>query len=178
MSILVILLIAISLSMDAFSLSLAYGTLNLNKREILKLSVLVGVFHFFMPLIGTFIGDKIINIFPFNPSFIVFIILSIIGIQMILETFREEKKVEFMNFIQLVIFGFAVSVDSFSVGISLEMINNNFVLCAIIFCLLAFIFTVLGLILGKKINKLIGKISELIGGIILIIIGLFYLLWF
>jgi len=175
MSILVILLIAVSLSMDAFSLSLAYGTLNLSKKEILKLSIIVGIFHFFMPLIGSFIGVKIIDIFPFEPSFIVFIILSIIGIQMILETFREEKRLELMGFVQLLVFGLAVSVDSFSVGISLEMINSNFLLCCMIFSLSAFLFTMFGLILGKKINLLIGKISTLIGGIILVVIGFVYL---
>lgn len=175
MSILIILLIAVSLSMDAFSLSLAYGTLSLNKKDIIKLSIIVGIYHFFMPLLGMFIGNKIMDIFPFSPSFIVFIILSIIGIQMILETFREEKKVEFMNFLQLLVFGLAVSIDSFSVGISLEMINNNFILCSLIFSLSAFLFTLVGLILGKKINLLIGKISTLIGGIILIIIGFVYL---
>lgn len=175
MKIFILFTIAVSLSMDAFSLSLAYGTLNLSKKEILKLSIIVGIFHFFMPLIGSFIGVKIIDIFPFEPSFIVFIILSIIGIQMILETFREEKRLELMGFVQLLVFGLAVSVDSFSVGISLEMINSNFLLCCMIFSLSAFLFTMFGLILGKKINLLIGKISTLIGGIILVVIGFVYL---
>ena len=49
-----IFLIAIALSMDAFSLSLAYGTLGLTKKEVNKLSVIVGIYHFFMPLIGLF----------------------------------------------------------------------------------------------------------------------------
>ena len=44
---LTILIVAISVSMDAFSLSLLYGTLNLRKEEIIKLSIMVGIFHFY-----------------------------------------------------------------------------------------------------------------------------------
>ena len=40
---LIIFIIAISLSMDAFSLALAYGTLNLNKKDIYKISITVGI---------------------------------------------------------------------------------------------------------------------------------------
>lgn len=41
-----LILIGISLSMDAFSLSMIYGTLNLERKSIVFLSFLVGVFHF------------------------------------------------------------------------------------------------------------------------------------
>ena len=53
------ILVGISLSMDAFSLSLAYGTINLNKRQKLTLSLIVGAYHFIMPLIGLFFGSVI-----------------------------------------------------------------------------------------------------------------------
>lgn len=175
MSFLVILLIAVSLSMDAFSLALVYGTLNLDKKYILKLSLIVGIYHFFMPLIGMFLGSNLLAVLPIKSSLIVFIILCFIGIQMIFETFKEEKKMELKSILQLLTFGLAVSIDSFSVGIGLKTISNNFLICSIVFSLSSFIFTYMGLILGKKINQLIGKISTLLGGIVLILIGIVYL---
>lgn len=175
MSFLVILLIAVSLSMDAFSLALAYGTLNLDKKYIFKLSLIVGIYHFFMPLIGMFLGGNLLEVLPIKPSLIVFIILCFIGIQMIFETFKEDKKMELKSILQLLTFGLAVSIDSFSVGIGLKTISNNFLLCSIVFSLSSFIFTYIGLILGKKINQLIGKVSTLLGGIVLILIGIVYL---
>lgn len=45
-----VIMIAIGLSMDAFSLAILYGTLNFTKRKTLTLATCVGVFHFFMPL--------------------------------------------------------------------------------------------------------------------------------
>lgn len=175
MSFFVILIIAVSLSMDAFSLSLAYGTLNLEKKQIFKLSFIVGLYHFFMPLLGMFLGSNLLDIIPVKPNFIIFIILSFIGIQMLFETFKEERKIELKSILQLLTFGLAVSIDSFSVGVGMEAISDNFLLCSCFFSLSSFIFTYLGLILGKKINLLIGRVSTVIGGLVLIMIGIVYL---
>lgn len=175
MSFLIVLVIAISLSMDAFSLSLAYGTLDLSKKNINKLSVIVGIYHFIMPLIGLFVGNAILQFFPVSPNVIVTIVLCFIGLQMVIETFKNEENIKVMSFSELLLFGLAVSIDSFSVGIGLNAINNNFLLCSFVFSISSFCFTYLGLILGKKISQLIGKASTLIGGIVLIIIGLIYI---
>ena len=64
MSLLIVILVAISLSMDAFSLSLAYGTLDLEKKSINLLSLIVGSYHFIMPLLGMWFGNKLITILP------------------------------------------------------------------------------------------------------------------
>lgn len=175
MQLITIIIIAVSLSMDAFSLSLAYGTLNLKKTYIKKLSTIVGIYHFIMPLIGLTIGKIILKLIPINSNIIVCIVLSFIGIEMIIETFKNEEEVKIMSLKELFLFGLAVSIDSFSVGIGLKAITDNYILCVSIFSISSFVFTYLGLILGKKINNLIGKISTLIGGIILIIIGIMYL---
>ncbi len=175
MSFLIVIIIAVSLSMDAFSLSLAYGTLNIDKKQIYLLSTIVGIFHFFMPLIGMFIGSIILDWLPVAPSTIVFLVLVFIGVQMIIETLKNERKLSVMNTLELFLFSLAVSVDSFSVGIGLKTIYSVPIICSITFSLSALLFTYLGLQLGKKINEMIGSISTLIGGIALIIIGIFYI---
>lgn len=172
MSIFVIFIIAVSLSMDAFSLSLAYGTLNLNKKQIVKLSFIVGIYHFVMPLLGLIVGTGLFNIIPIKPNFIIFVILTFIGIQMIIETFKDDRKIEFKNVLQLLIFGLAVSIDSFSVGVGLKAINSDYLLCSVVFSITSFIFTYFGLVLGNKISQLVGRISTIIGGLVLILIGI------
>ena len=67
---LVLLMIAIGLSMDAFSLALGYGTIGLSNENNLKVSIFVGIFHFFMPLIGLLIGTQITTFLNINPHFI------------------------------------------------------------------------------------------------------------
>ena len=170
-----VIIIAISLSMDAFSLALAYGTLNLNKKDVYKTAITVGVYHFIMPLLGMKIGAILFHFLKFEPSLIVFIILSFIGVQMIIETFKKEEIKPLVNILEILLFGLAVSIDSFSIGISLNVISDNYILTSLTFAIFSFIFTYFGLILGKKINNLVGKTSTIIGGIVLIIIGIFYL---
>lgn len=176
MSIILVIIIAVSLSMDAFSLSLAYGTLDINKKDRILLSTIVGIYHFFMPLIGMIIGNELIKILLIKPDTIVFIVLSIIGIQMIIESFKSEKKLQKLQIYEMLLFGLAVALDSFSVGLGLKQIYSNVYLSSFLFSLSSFIFTYLGLYLGTKIHDWIGKVSTIIGGIALIIIGIIYLL--
>ena len=61
MNIGVIILLAFGLSMDAFSLSLIYGTLNLDKEIEKIMSISVGIFHFFMPILGYKIGEIVLR---------------------------------------------------------------------------------------------------------------------
>ena len=130
MDLITVILIAVSLSMDAFSLSLAYGTLGLSKQNIYLLSIIVGIYHFFMPLIGMYIGYWLLKIIPISPDIIVLVVLSIIGIQMILSSFQENREVKMMNLIELLLFGLAVSIDSFSVGLGLRTIYAIPVVCS------------------------------------------------
>lgn len=176
MSIWIIFIIGVSLSMDAFSLSLAYGTLDIKEKDIDILSVIVGSYHFVMPLLGAFIGAIILKWFPINPDIIVFIVLSFIGLQMIIESKKEQEDIKKLTILEMLFFGLAVSIDSFSVGVGLKMLTSHYLLCAVLFSLTSFVFTFLGLHLGKKVHQKLGKISTIIGGSVLIILGLIYLI--
>ena len=57
-----ILLIGISLSMDAFSLALIYGMQGIQAKSKINLSLIVGIYHFIMPLIGLSFGTILDNI--------------------------------------------------------------------------------------------------------------------
>ncbi len=175
MQILILIIIAVSLSMDAFSLSLAYGTLNLSRKNILILATIVGIYHFFMPLIGLIIGSAIMNFIKINPNIIVFVVLVFIGIEMILESLKKEEKVKNMQLMEMILFGFAVSIDSFSVGIGLKAMHISPIICSMVFSAFSFIFTYIGLLFGKTISSIIGKVATLLGGVTLIIIGIMYL---
>lgn len=175
MSLIMVMMVAISLSMDAFSLSLAYGTLNMQKKDINYLSIIVGIYHFFMPLLGMYVGKTIINLLPIKPDTLVFIVLFFIGIEMIIESFKDEKNIKILSIFEMILFGFAVSLDSFSVGLGLKILYRIPVVAALLFSISSLIFTYLGLMLGKKISNLVGKIATIFGGVTLIIIGIIYL---
>lgn len=170
------ILVGISLSMDAFSLSLIYGTNGLKKKDIFLLSIIVGIFHFFMPLIGIFFGNLIYKYFIFNLNLVVSIIFGIIGIEMLISSFKDEEINISTNILGFLIFGLSVSIDSLTTGIGLSVINNNYIQCSSVFMLTSTIFTYLGLVLGNKLNNRLGNFSTTIGGIILMLLSIYYLI--
>lgn len=176
MSLIVIFIIAIGLSMDAFSLSLIYGTLDLKPRMQKLMSITVGIFHFFMPLIGYKIGKMILDLINVNPDILIGIIFIILAIEMIL-SLKKEEQVKILNGIGAVtLFAFTVSIDSFSTGISLGIANVNILLPCIIFSLTSLLFTYIGVMLGKKLVNKFGMLATLIGAVILLIIGISYVI--
>lgn len=176
MKLLTLILIAISLSMDAFSLALIYGTQGIEKKDKIILSIIVGIYHFIMPLIGLILGIILTNNITINTNILVGIILSLISIEMIISSFKEKEEKFLLTIPGYLIFGLSVSIDSLTTGIGLPAITNNFFLSSIIFSIISLIFTYLGLNLGNILNKKYGKISTIIGGSILFILGIIYML--
>lgn len=173
-----IIIVAIGLSMDAFSLAILYGTLNFNNRKILSLSTAVGIFHFLMPLLGNLIGVIILQTLPVKPNIVVGIIFLIISIEMVVSLFKKEDVVDLKGIVSIILFAFTVSIDSFSVGIGLSTISKNKFLSSLIFSLVSFVFTLVGLKTGGKLTEKFGKCATLLGGIILFFVSLFYLFFY
>lgn len=169
-SFIIVFLIAVSLSMDAFSLSLAYGIEGINNKDKIALSSIIGFYHFIMPFIGFIFSNIITNHLILNINIIASIILILIGLDLIFSKERENKLIFSLEGILL--FGLTVSIDSLSVGIGIKAITNNYIPSFIIFALTASFFTYLGLYLGNIINQKIGLYSKYLGGIILIIIAI------
>ena len=175
MKLLIIIIVAISLSMDSFSLSLAYGTLSLSDDKEKKISIIVGIFHFFMPILGFLIGKIILKIIKRNPEIIAGIVFIILGLEMINSLLKKEDIRVITGLFTMIVFSFTVSIDSFSTGIGITAISNNIILCSTVFSLVSGVITYIGLRLGKRLNLMIGYTSNIIGAIILVSLGIFYL---
>ena len=176
MSILETLTLAVGLSMDAFSLSLIYGTLDINKKTRRMMSIMVGVFHFFMPIIGFKIGEVILNFVKFDPDILIGAIFTILSIQMLLSLKQEEQTKLLKSLLSIILFAFTVSIDSFSIGVGLGVLNSNIIFPSLMFALASGGFTFLGVKLGKKLQNHFGAITTLIGAILLLILGIGHLL--
>lgn len=160
--------------MDAFSLALIYGMQSISKRDKIILSIIVGIYHFVMPLLGVFLGNIILKYLVINLSIVVSIIFLFIGIEMIISSIKDDSHDFVVSIFGFLIFGLSVSIDSFTTGIGLNVINNNYLEVSSIFCIVSGSFTYLGLILGNKLGSIFGKLSTIIGGVILIILGIIY----
>ena len=93
---------------------------------------------------------------------------------MIISSIKDDSHDFVVSIFGFLIFGLSVSIDSFTTGIGLNVINNNYLEVSSIFCIVSGSFTYLGLILGNKLGSIFGKLSTIIGGVILIILGIIY----
>ena len=175
LKIITIILIAVSLSMDAFSLALIYGTQGITKKHKILLSLIVGIYHFIMPLIGVAIGTVITKKILVNPNIIVGIILSLIAIEMIISSFKEEDKKFLLTIPGYLLFGLSVSIDSLTTGIGLSLITQKYIFSSLIFAIASLSFTFFGLNIGDRLNKKYGRISTILGGIVLFVLGILYI---
>lgn len=170
-SIFLYIFMAIGLSMDAFSLAIVYGTNGIEKKKIILLAIIVGIFHFFMPNLSGILGKVFLFNFSNYGRIIEGVVFFILAIEMILSFKEEDTKYRLDRFFELLLFGFAVSIDSFTVGLALSLENQNLILPGIIFSIVSAIFTFLGLLLGKYLNDKVGDISKVIGIIILFLLA-------
>lgn len=170
-------LVAIGLSMDSFSLSLGYGLFINNKRKIINISLLVGIFHFIMPLIGSSFGLYLKRVITIEDSKIIGIIFLIISLEIIYSLIKKENVEPLNSTIDIILFAFSVSLDSFSTGIGIKAFQINKIIIALIFFFISFIFTYFGLLFGKKLKERIGDKSQIIGLLILLCLSIKYLLY-
>ena len=168
-------LIGISLSMDAFSLALLYGTYGLSKKDELMLSTIVGLFHFFMPLIGLLFGNVIFRYLVVDSNFVVGIIFGLLGIEMFISSFRSEEVKILIGFVPFLLFGLSVSIDSLTTGIGLSSISDNYLMVSSIFMFFSAFFTYFGLKLGGFLSDKFGKVATMFGGSLMIFLAFFYI---
>lgn len=180
MGILEIILIGISLAMDAFAVAVCKG-LSMKKLE-LKKSIAVGTyFGFFqglMPIIGFILGTSFERIIVNIDHWVAFIFLGIIGMNMIKDSFSKETENinDKVNFKAMLPLSLATSIDALAVGITFAFLHVNIGLSAIIIAITTLILSVIGVIIGNKFGNKYEKKAEFAGGVILVLMGLKILL--
>lgn len=174
MSIIDLVLVAIGLAMDAFAVSVTKG-LSMKKmkyKNAIKAGVYFGGFQALMPTIGYFLGKRFENLITNIDHWIAFILLIIIGINMIKESFHEtSEENDNFNFKTLFPLAIATSIDALAVGITFAFLKINILTAALLIGIITAIISILGVIIGKKFGDRFEKSAQIIGGIILILIG-------
>lgn len=175
-----ILVIAIGLAMDAFAVSVCKG-LSMKKidwKKAIIIAVYFGTFQALMPVFGYFLGSSFSAFVQKVDHWIAFILLSIIGVNMIKESTDDEleKRNDNVDFKTMVVLAIATSIDALAVGVTFAFFEVNILLAISIIGIITFILSIFGVIIGNKFGDKFQNKAELTGGIILIIIGLKILL--
>jgi putative Mn2+ efflux pump MntP len=168
-------LLAISLAMDCFTVSITSGIIirKICWRTCLVMSFFFGLFQALMPLIGWFSASRFYKLIEDFDHWIAFGVLTILGIRMIKEGFSDDDKCCFDPHKLKVILTMAVatSIDALAVGVSFAFLEMSIWMPIIIIGLTTMMFSVVGVLLGKKVGEHFKSKAEFVGGLVLICIG-------
>ena len=178
-----LLLLAVGLSMDAFAVSICKG-LSMKKASLKEGAVCgawFGGFQALMPLIGFFLGTLFADAIKAFDHWVAFVLLAIIGINMLKEAFSKEcdcqEQDADLSVKTMFIMAVATSIDALAVGISLAMVGNVNILVAILLIgVVTFGMCVAGVKIGNVFGSRYEKKAQIAGGVILILLGIKILL--
>lgn len=172
-----IFIMAAALGMDAFSLGVGIGMRGIRLLHVLRISSMIGVFHIIMPLLGIFTGQYVGSLLGKVTGYVAGGLLVLLGAHMIVNAFRGglAKAVDHRSWGGMILFSLSVSIDSFSVGVSLGMFKSDLLLTVLIFGLFGGLMSILGLLIGRRVSRNLGDYGEALGGTVLLAFGLMFI---
>jgi manganese efflux pump family protein len=176
-----VLLISLSMAMDAFAVCLGAGTTGQTDgaRPTFRLAFHFGLFQFIMPVLGWLAGTTIAHYIAAFDHWIAFGLLAFVGGRMLWSGFhpdKEQKSNDPSRGLTMVLLSIAVSIDALAIGLSLGLIGVFVWYPAIAIGVVTGLLSWLGLRLGGRLGDKFGKQMEIIGGLVLLTIGVRILL--
>ena len=182
MSVLEILILAIGLSMDAFAVSICKGLavkrIDMGKAGIVGLWF--GGFQALMPMIGYFLGSRFSNAIQSVDHWVAFILLSLIGANMIREAMSKDEDAGrdsgSLSFKIMLMLAVATSIDALAAGITFAFLDVDIALAAGMIGCTTCIISMAGAKVGSVFGTKYKSKAEMTGGAMLILLGLKILL--
>lgn len=180
MSIFTIITLAIGLSMDAFAVAICKG-LAMKKLSMKKALIIGGYFGFFqalMPVIGYFLGVSFKDYITSIDHWIAFVLLALIGGNMIHEALGKEENDanDSTSFKVMIVLAIATSIDALAVGVTFAFLSVNIIFAALTIGIITFGFSIVGVKIGNVFGIKYKSKAEFAGGLVLILLGLKILL--
>ena len=168
-------LLAVGLSMDAFAVSVCKGLSlgKINGKHMALAGIWFGSFQALMPAIGYFFGSFFSKFITTYAHWIAFVLLLVIGGNMIKEAFGEEEEVDAsMDVRSMFLLAVATSIDAMAVGVSFAFLQVNIFWAVLFIGFVTFVLSAVGVKAGSLFGLKYKSKAEIAGGIVLILIGL------
>lgn len=174
MSLLELVLIAVSLAMDAFTVSVMYGMTIHHMNHIKRVSIAFyfGLFQAIMPACGYYLG-RIFSVYIKEiDHYIAFIFLMIIGFHMIKDAFSGEEVLGGFHLLDLTMLAIATSVDAFAVGMTFAFLEMPLWGSCLVIGGVTFLLCFIALYIGQYLGHKFQSQAYFGGGIVLIFMAI------
>ena len=174
MGLLELFAIAVGLSMDAFAVSVCKGlsAQGVSLRRAGLAGLWFGGFQALMPLLGWLLGSRFQSAIERVDHWIAFLLLAILGVNMIRESRSEEECVDAsFSWRAMLPMALATSIDALAVGVTFAFLQVDILPAVTFIGVITFFLSALGVRLGGVLGRRCGGLAELLGGAILILMG-------
>ena len=175
-----LLIIAVSLAMDAFAVSICKGlsTGGPRLKHCLICGLYFGGFQGLMPLAGWLLGVRFQEMIVAVDHWIAFGLLGIIGFNMVREALGGEEERMDNSFPPRAMLPLAVatSIDALAVGVTFAFLKVDIIWAVSLIGVITFALSAVGVKVGAIFGGKFRSKAELAGGAVLILMGLKILL--
>ena len=170
-----IIFTSVALSMDAAAISICKG-LSIKKMSYKKSFIIAtyfSIFQMFMPFIGYIFANTFSSAIVAVDHWIAFILLFIIGADMIRDSLSGNNEVDDKIDVKtMILLAIATSIDALVVGITFAFLNVNLLFAILVIGIITFTITFIGTRIGNKFGRKYENKATIFGGIVLIYIAI------
>lgn len=172
-----VLLIAVSLAMDAFAVSVSCGISvgGFGPRQAVRMGLWFGFFQFAMPMLGWLLGSGVSASIEAVDHWVAFALLAFIGGRMAWEAMRSPRGAAEapgeLTPRRLAVLALATSIDALAVGVTLAFVDVDILAAALVIGAVAFALSAAGGLLGRRLGRVFQRRAEILGGLVLVGIG-------
>ena len=180
------IIIAVTMAMDAFAVSICKGVASKDKyvKTGLVCGSWFGGFQALMPLLGWSVGVLFMSLVNIESlaGYIAFALLAFLGGKMIKESLEKEECCECcekntsLSAKVMFVFAIATSIDALAVGVTVSLLEANIWLAITLIGVVTFLFSFIGSIIGAKIGSKFEKKAEFVGGVVLVLLAIKFLI--
>lgn len=177
-----LLLISVSLALDAMAVSISVGMANPQAawKQGLRMGLWFGGFQFGMPLLGFLLGRTLSSYIQTAAPFVAFALLAFVGGRMVLDSLQNKdcevpRAAGTLTARKLFALAVATSIDALAVGVSAAFMAFPLLLSCAVIGVTAFLLSLLGTVVGRKLGCAFQRWAQICGGVVLILIGLKFL---
>ena len=176
MAALKILLVAISLALDVFAVSVGVGMRGVAPGVKWRIGIAFAVAEIAMNLIGAALGAAIGQLIGGVAGYLGFCALVALGVYMVVESWREAKQpLDMTKGWGLAVASLSISLDSLGIGFSILYIGVPLYTALAVIGVFSVVSTFAGITLGRTLGRRAEEGAELWAGIILIATGALFI---
>lgn len=170
-----IVVLALALAADAFTVGAALGLRYRSARQTFRLAFHFGLFQALMPLLGALVGTLLLRWVEPWDHWVAFLLLTALGVRMIsagLGGAEDEAEArDLTRGFSLIGFSLAVSIDALAAGLALPAAEVPILPAVVLIGVVTGLATLVAIRLAGSIARRVGSRAEVVAGVVLILIG-------